>query len=61
VLAGLLAALRPPAFPEILGVIYCNPATSYESAVAAQEAQAKAKGPGDLDKLMRAGNTWQVG
>jgi 2-oxoglutarate ferredoxin oxidoreductase subunit beta len=60
VLAGLLAALRPPTFPEILGVIYCNPGTSYESAVAAQEAQAKAKGAGDLDKLMRAGNTWQV-
>jgi len=61
VLAGLLAGLRPPSFPEVLGVIYCDPATmSYEAAVAAQEAQAKAKGPGDLDKLMRGGNTWAV-
>ncbi|MGE4062307.1 MAG: 2-oxoacid:ferredoxin oxidoreductase subunit beta [Rhodospirillaceae bacterium] len=61
VLAGLLAALRPPQFPEVLGVIYCDPAPqSYEMAVAAQEASARAKGPGDLDKLMRAGNTWQV-
>ena len=61
VLAGMLAALRPPQFPEILGVIYCNPAPmSYEAAVVAQETQAKAKGPGDLDKLMRGGNTWQV-
>jgi 2-oxoglutarate ferredoxin oxidoreductase subunit beta len=61
VLAGLLAALRPPSFPEVLGVIYCDPAAiSYEAAVSAQEAQAKAKGPGDLDKLMRAGNTWAV-
>lgn len=61
VLAGLLAALRPPQFPEVLGVIYCDPAPqSYEMAVAAQETAARAKGPGDLDKLMRAGNTWQV-
>ncbi len=61
VLAGMLSALRPPSFPEVLGVIYCDPAPmSYEMAVAAQEGQAKAKGPGDLDKLMRAGNTWSV-
>ena len=60
VLAGLLSALRPPEFPEVLGVIYCDPATSYDAAVGAQDAQARAKGPGDLDKLMRAGNTWSV-
>ncbi len=60
VLAGLLSALRPPEFPEVLGVIYCDPATSYDAAVTAQDAQARAKGPGDLDKLMRAGNTWSV-
>jgi 2-oxoglutarate ferredoxin oxidoreductase subunit beta len=60
VMAGLLSALRPPAFPEVLGVIYCDPATSYDAAVGAQEAEARAKGPGDLDKLMRAGNTWSV-
>ena len=60
VLAGLLSALRPPEFPEVLGVIYCDPATSYDAAVGAQDAQARSKGPGDLDKLMRAGNTWSV-
>ena len=61
VLASLLVALRPPTLPEVLGVIYCNPAEqSYEAAVKAQEDVAKAKGPGDLDKLMRAGNTWSV-
>jgi len=61
VLAGLLSSLRPPAFPEVLGVIYCDPAPqSYEAAVKAQEDVAKAKGPGDLDKLMRGGNTWAV-
>jgi len=60
VVAGLLAALRVPQFPEVLGVLYCDPATSYETAVVAQNDQARAKGPGDLDKLMRAGNTWSV-
>ena len=60
VLAGLLSALRPPEFPEVLGVIYCDPTTSYDAAVTAQDAIARAKGPGDLDKLMRTGNTWSV-
>ena len=60
VLAGLLSALRPPEFPEVLGVIYCDPTTSYDAAVGAQDALIRAKGPGDLDKLMRAGNTWSV-
>jgi 2-oxoglutarate ferredoxin oxidoreductase subunit beta len=61
VLANLLAGLRPPSFPEVLGVIFCDPApSSYEVQVKAQEQSAKAKGPGDLDKLMRSGNTWAV-
>jgi 2-oxoglutarate ferredoxin oxidoreductase subunit beta len=59
-LALLLTGLRPPTFPEILGVIYCDPAPSYETAVAVQDAAVRAKGAGDLDKLMRAGNTWVV-
>jgi 2-oxoglutarate/2-oxoacid ferredoxin oxidoreductase subunit beta len=60
VLAGMLAAVRPPQFPEILGVIYCDPAQSYEAAVSEQNEKAKANGLGDLDKLMHAGNTWSV-
>ena len=60
VLAGLLAAIRPPNFPEVLGVIYCDPAQSYEAAVADQSEKAKTNGPGDLDKLMRSSNTWLV-
>jgi 2-oxoglutarate ferredoxin oxidoreductase subunit beta len=60
VLASLLVAVRPPYFPEILGVIYCDPAPSYETVVAGQNETAKAGGPGDIDKLMRAGNTWSV-
>mgnify|MGYP003645988122 CR=1 FL=1 len=60
VLAGLLAAIRPPDFPEVLGVIYCEPAQSYDAAVVEQNKKAIAGGAGDLDKLMRAGNTWSV-
>ncbi len=60
VLAGLLAAVRPPNFPEVLGVIYCDPAQSYDAAVVEQNKKAIAAGTGDLDKLMRAGNTWTV-
>ncbi|MDX2143166.1 MAG: 2-oxoacid:ferredoxin oxidoreductase subunit beta, partial [Rhodospirillaceae bacterium] len=60
VLASLLVSLRPPAFPEILGVIYCDPAAPYEQQVKAQDDAARAKGPGDLDKLLRAGKTWAV-
>jgi 2-oxoglutarate ferredoxin oxidoreductase subunit beta len=60
VLAMLLAGLRPPAFPEVLGVIYCDPAPSYELQVKAQDDAARAKGVGDIDKLLRAGKTWVV-
>ena len=60
VMALMLSGLRPPEFPEVLGVLYCDPAPSYETAVQAQDTQARAKGAGDLDKLMRAGNTWTV-
>src|SRR5690606_3555150 len=61
VLANLLSSQRPASFPEVLEVIYCDPApASYEAQVKAQEDAAKAKGPGDLDKLRRAGKTWVV-
>src|SRR5512143_1786601 len=57
-LASLLAALQPPAFPMALGVLYCDPATSYEREV---EAQMAAAGPkGELAELLRRGRTWQV-
>jgi 2-oxoglutarate ferredoxin oxidoreductase subunit beta len=59
-LATLLAALRPPQFPEILGVIYRDPTQPYDSAVTQQQAAIRAKSPANLDELMRSGNTWQV-
>jgi 2-oxoglutarate/2-oxoacid ferredoxin oxidoreductase subunit beta len=60
VLANLLVAMKQPEMPVALGVIYCDPAPSYERAVRAQVDAAKAKGLGDLDALLRAGNTWTV-
>ena len=57
-LAGLLAGMQPPAFPMALGVLYCDPAMSYEREV---EALAQAAGTGgDLAALLTKGRTWQV-
>jgi 2-oxoglutarate ferredoxin oxidoreductase subunit beta len=57
-LASLLVALQPPAFPMALGVLYCDPATSYEREV---EARMAAAGPkGELADLLKKGRTWQV-
>lgn len=58
-LAALLASLAPPAYPEVLGVLYCNPGESYTAAVERQMAAAAA-GPADLATLLRSGRTWTV-
>jgi 2-oxoglutarate ferredoxin oxidoreductase subunit beta len=64
-LANMLAALQPPAFPVALGVLYCDPAPTYETQlaerVAAAEAKAEQRGDkGDLIALLRSGHTWEV-
>jgi len=60
-LAALLAAMEPPEFPKAIGVIYCDPAPSYEVAVHKQIAEIAAKTPAtDLNKLLRRGQTWTV-
>ncbi len=60
-LANLLVALQPPEFPVVLGVIYCDPAPSFESAVIAQTEAANAGKPaGDLNALLQSGRTWTV-
>ncbi|MFZ5834108.1 MAG: 2-oxoacid:ferredoxin oxidoreductase subunit beta [Pseudomonadota bacterium] len=59
-LAGIIAGMEAP-FPVALGVIYCDPAESYEVSAHAQMDQAKAKNPKpDINKLLRSGNTWTV-
>jgi 2-oxoglutarate ferredoxin oxidoreductase subunit beta len=60
-LAGLLAGMEPPDLPVALGVIYQAPkAQTYERGIVAQVAEARAKAPGDINKLLRAGYTWNV-
>lgn len=65
-LANMLAAMDRPDFPVALGVLYCNPAATYERLVAGRvaeaEARAEARGDkGDLNALLRRGHTWEVG
>jgi len=61
-LAGLLAAMTPPALPVALGVIYCDPRPSYDSLVHEQARPVDADGArkSDLNALLRSGHTWQV-
>jgi 2-oxoglutarate ferredoxin oxidoreductase subunit beta len=60
-LATALGAMQPPDFPTALGVIFCDPATSFGDAVQAQAAEAKERRPkADLNALMRRGHTWRV-
>jgi len=59
VMAQMLAGLEPPAFPVALGVLYCDPAPTYDSEVYAQIAAA---GPAldDLGALLASGRSWTV-
>jgi len=62
ILAQVLIRMTPPGFPMALGVLYCNPAPSFEDATYRQMAEVAAAKPGaSLDALMRAGRTWEVG
>lgn len=53
--ALLLAEMAPPEFPMALGVLYCDPAPTYDAGFAVEEP------PTDLDALLRKGPTWRVG
>ncbi|MFN0177511.1 MAG: thiamine pyrophosphate-dependent enzyme [Gemmatimonadales bacterium] len=59
-LANWLGSLHPPAFPQVLGVLYCSPAPTYESVVFDQMRASAGKGPQDMNALMRTGRTWTV-
>ena len=59
-LAGMLLALQPPAFPMALGVIYCDPAPTYEEAVYSQIPPGATAAQADIDKLLHQGQTWTV-
>ena len=57
VLADLLAGMRPPEFPMALGVLYCDPAPTYEEGVFGQVAAA---GEGAALGSLFKGPTWVV-
>ncbi|MEX0758458.1 MAG: 2-oxoacid:ferredoxin oxidoreductase subunit beta [Tistlia sp.] len=56
-LATLLAGLQPP-LPVAIGVLYCDPAESYEHQVVGEQMAAAVEG--DIDALLRRGHTWTV-
>ncbi len=57
-LATMLAALE---MPVALGVLYCDPAPSYETSIRERIDEAIADHPGDdLNGLLRRGHTWTV-
>jgi len=61
IMANLLASMDPDTLPVALGVLYCDPAATYEAGVLDQVKTVRAKEPeGDLNKLLRSGYTWTV-
>ena len=59
-LAMLLAGMQPPDFPMAIGVLYDDPAPSYEEAVHGQIAQEKAAAKGGLREAILGANTWTI-
>ena len=60
-LANLLAGMEHPDYPVAIGVIYNNPAESYDQAVHDQIAQVIEKTPPtELNAMLRKGRTWTV-
>jgi len=60
-MALLLIDLAAPEFPVVCGVIYCDPAESYDHAVHRQLDAAKKPGKkADFNALLRKGRTWIV-
>jgi 2-oxoglutarate/2-oxoacid ferredoxin oxidoreductase subunit beta len=59
-LAALLLGLAPPAFPTALGVIYCDPAATYEAQAYAQIPAGASAARADLERLLHQGQTWTV-
>jgi len=60
-LAYLLSRMRYPEFPEPMGVLRCVDQPLFERDMQAQvDAAIKAKGPGKIEDLLNAGDTWVV-
>jgi len=60
--AQLIAGMMHPQFPMPVGILHIEDKPTYEAMAAAQVRDAIAKsGPGDLEKLLYSGMTWEVG
>ncbi len=60
-LAGLLARMEPPAFPKALGVIYCDPESTYDTELHSRVSAARADNPqARFNERLRKGHTWTV-
>ncbi len=65
-MAQMLAALEPPVFPVAMGVLYCDPAPSYERAIHERIESRRSddgsagSGRARLTALLRQGHTWEV-
>ena len=60
VIAHMLIEMPFGPFPMALGVLYDDPAPTYESAVIAERARATEGKPANLAKLLGTGQTWKV-
>ena len=61
VLATLLAQMEAPNFPVAIGVLFCDPAETYETAVNDQlESQKRQNQNPSVNELIRSGATWTV-
>jgi 2-oxoglutarate/2-oxoacid ferredoxin oxidoreductase subunit beta len=59
-LANILVGMDYPAFPVPVGVFRSVEAPTFDQLVADQVTSAQAKGKGDFNELLRAGEVWQV-
>ena len=59
-IAQMLIDMELPEFPVALGVIYADPAPTFETAVMQQNAELSVGKSADLNKLIRKGQTWEI-
>jgi len=60
-LATMLATMDGPALPVALGVLYADPAPSYETTVAERVESAVAANGEGWNDVLRRGRTWRIG
>jgi len=62
-LAMLLAQMRPPAFPMVLGVLLDDPAPSYDADVQLQASELGAVpvAEANVNQILQGGRTWEMG